>query len=191
MPLNCMTPADDNASRSTRLDQFLRLTAENDARAFERLYQETAPAVYAYALSVLKNRQDAEDVLHDCYVSIWQAAPGYRPDGKAMAWILTIARNLCLQRLRERARHPESDIEDWEPALAAQDSLQLDEKLTLAACMRSLSAEERQIVMLHAAAGFRHREIAEMLELPLSTVLSKYHRARNKMKKHLEGEWNA
>ena len=57
--------------------------------------------------------------------------------------------------------------------------------------MRSLSAEERQIVMLHAAAGFRHREIAEMLELPLSTVLSKYHRARNKMKKHLEGEWNA
>ena len=177
--------------RDSGLERQLAGIAARDRDALAALYRDTRTAVYGFALSILKNVHDAEDVLHDCYVSIWQAAPGYRPDGKAMAWILTIARNLCLQRLRERARHPEADIEDWEPALAAQDSLQLDEKLTLAACMRSLSAEERQIVMLHAAAGFRHREIAEMLELPLSTVLSKYHRARNKMKKHLEGEWNA
>ena len=126
MPLNCMTPADDNASRSTRLDQFLRLTAENDARAFERLYQETAPAVYAYALSVLKNRQDAEDVLHDCYVSIYHAAEGYQSQGRPMAWIMTIAKNLCYQTLRQRSRSGEATEEDWS---AEYDDLILSVKI--------------------------------------------------------------
>ena len=52
-------------------------------------------------------------------------------------------------------------------------------------CMDRLSDEERQIVVLHAVAGFRHREIGALLELPLSTVLSKYHRAIKKLKEHL------
>lgn len=50
------------------------------------LYRSTSGAVFAYALSVLKNRQDAEDVLHDCYVNIYQTAQAYRSEGKPMQW---------------------------------------------------------------------------------------------------------
>ena len=173
------------------LDAQLAAIAAGDRDALTALYCDTSASVYGFALSILKNVHDAEDVLHDCYVGIWQAALGYRTQGKPMAWILTIVRNLCLQRLRERTRYPEQPYEDWEQALSGQQEMQLEDKMALAACMRCLSDTERQIVMLHALSGFKHREIAQMLELPLATVLSKYHRARNKLKKHLEGEWNA
>lgn len=187
MPLICMTPADENSSRSTRLDQYIRLTAENDARAFEQLYRETANSVYAYALSVLKNRQDAEDVLHDCFVSIYHAAEGYRSQGRPMAWILTIAKNLCYQTLRQRSRSAEIPDEDWE-RLLSKGSLSEDDRLTVRFCMTKLPEEERKVLLLHAVAGFKHREIADFLELPLSTVLSKYSRAAKKMKTILEKE---
>ena len=187
MPLNCMTPADDNASRSTRLDQFLRLTAENNARAFERLYQETAPAVYAYALSVLKNRQDAEDVLHDCYVSIYHSAKGYRSQGRPMGWIMSIAKNLCFQTLRRRSRTEELEEEDW-ARLPAPQGMSDEERLTVRACLSALRDDEQKVLLLHAVAGFKHREIADFLELPLSTVISKYNRAAKKLKSILEKE---
>lgn len=173
------------------LDALLLEIADEKQEALSRLYHATSAAVYGFALSILKNTHDAEDVLHDCYVSIWQAAGGYRPEGKAMAWILTIARNLCMQRLRERKRHPELPQEDWERDLIACVQPDSEDALVLDACLRRLSDEERQIVMLHALSGFRHREIAALLELPLPTVLSKYHRAKNKLKKSLEGEWMA
>ena len=187
MPLICMTSADENSSQSTRLDQYIRLTAENDAEAFARLYRETAKAVYAYALSLLKNRQDAEDVLHDCYVNVYHAAGSYRSQGRPMGWIMSIAKNLCFQTLRRRSRTEELDEEDWArlPALSGMND---EERLTVRASLSALRDDEQKVLLLHAVAGFKHREIADFLELPLSTVISKYNRAAKKLKSILEKE---
>ncbi len=106
----------------------------------------------------------------------------YRPQGKPMAWIFTIVRNRCLQKLRERGRTADIPPEDWEPYLKSCDSVTPEDRLLIGACMERLTQEERQIVVLHAVSGFRHREIAQILQLPLPTVLSKYHRALKKLK---------
>ena len=74
-----------------QLDNWIAAIAGGDTDALAHLYQETSASVYAYALSVLKNSHDAEDVLQDCYLSVWTAADSYRSSGKPMAWILTIA----------------------------------------------------------------------------------------------------
>ena len=64
--------------------------------------------LYACALKIVKNSADAEDVLHDCFVNIFTAAAGYRPHGKPMAWIITIAKNLCFARLRQHNRQEQA-----------------------------------------------------------------------------------
>lgn len=75
---------------------------------------------------------------------------------------------------------------EWETAVSLPDAaLSAEEKLLLQGCMNLLTEEERQIVILHAVAGFKHRQIADFLEIPLSTALSKYHRAIQKMKNNL------
>ena len=142
-------------------------------------------AVYSFALSILKNTSDAEDALHDCFLDIYQAAEHYRPQGKPMAWIFTIVRNRCLQKLRERTRTADIPSEDWEPYLQSRESITPEDRLLIGTCMERLNQQERQIVVLHAVSGFRHREIAQLLQLPLPTVLSKYHRALKKLKKYV------
>lgn len=186
----CLTSANDirTDKNFAQLDSYLLKIAARDSQALADLYDSTSASVYAFALSILKNSQDAEDVLHDCYLQIYSAASGYHSCGKPMAWILTIARNLCLLKLRERRKMSDISQEDWEPYLEACEHMSSEDKLVLTECMNRLSDAERQIVILHVVAGFRHREIAGILDTPLPTVLSKYSRAIKKLKKYIGKE---
>ncbi len=169
-----------------QLDQLLAGIAGGDRDALEELYHRTSTAIYAFALSLLKNPHDAEDVLQDSYLQIYGAAEGYRSQGKPMAWIMTIVRNLSMMRLRQQKKITALPEEDWSLALSESYAMNTDERLLLAWCMEALSPQDRQIVVLHAVAGFKHRQIAELLDLGLATVLSKYHRSIKKLKELYE-----
>ena len=143
--------------------------------------------VYRIALNWFKNVPDAEDVTQDTFVRAWEKAEQYRPQGTPMAWLLAIARNLALMKLRERARTQDLPPEDWESFAVDSHDVTTEDRTVLTAALSTLSDEERQIIMLHVTAGLKHREIAQLLELPLSTVLSKYRRALQKLKETLEG----
>ena len=170
---------------SQYLDECIHTMAAGDSSGLEALYEKASSAVFGFALSILKNRQDAEDVLQDCFINAYGGAVGYNSHGKPMAWLLTIARNLCMQKLRERKRTSDIPEEDWERYLESLERVTPEDKIVLEQCMKLLTDEERQIVVLHAVGGFKHREIAELTELPLPTVLSKYSRAIKKLRKHL------
>lgn len=159
---------------------------EQDPKALEEFYYRTSASVFGFALSVLKNTQDAEDVMHDLYLQIWSGIGTYRAAGKPMAWVLTITRNLCLQKLREYRKRSDIPQEDWETYIGGSDKMSPEDKLILTECLKNLSDEERQVVVLYAVSGFKHREIAKLLEMPLSTVLSKYNRAMKKLRKFME-----
>lgn len=163
-------------------DTLIERIAQGDRTALAEFYEQTRSVVYAYALSVLKNEQDAQDAVHDCYMQIVKHAATYQSQGKPMAWVLTIVKHICLQMIRRKQKV--QAVDESEQTLWTDTSFELsaDDRLALTACMERLSDEERQIVVLHAVAGFRHREIAQVLQLPLATVLSKYHRALKKLK---------
>lgn len=170
------------------LDAYLKDIAGGGMQSLEQLYHATHTAIYGFALSIMKNRQDAEDIAHDCYLSIFHSAANYRSSGKPMAWILTVTRNLCLHKLREHSKKADFPQEDWETQLTDQSAMTLEDQFVLRTCMEQLSEEERQIVVLHVLTGLKHREIAALLELPLPTVLSKYHRTMKKLKILLGGD---
>ncbi len=172
-----------------QIDHYLERIADGDKEALASLYKETSHAVYGFALSILKNCSDAEDVLQDCYIKIYASARAYRSQGKPLAWILTITRRLCLNKIEKQKRMVSLPQEEWEPYLQSCESLSAEDRLMLSLCLNQLSDEEREIVFLHSVAGFKHREIATMLSIPLPTVLSKYNRSLKKLKIYLlEGE---
>lgn len=160
-------------------ESLLFRLAEGDQTAMTELYTATSSAVYGFALSIVKNTADAEDIMQETYIRIYRAAPTYQRLGKPMAWILTIVRNLSLMKLRERKTDTLPD--DFE--LSSGETLHLvsENRLVLRTALRHLSDEERQIVTLYAISGMKHREISELLGLTLSTTLSKYHRALKKL----------
>ena len=90
-----------------------------------------------------------------------------------------------MQKLRQRQKLTDLPEEDWGNFLEVSDGISPDDKIVLEQCMNALTDTERQIVVLHAVSGFKHREIAAMLSIPLPTVLSKYNRAIKKLRKAL------
>ncbi len=169
-----------------RLEDELIKIASGDKTALVKFYGDTYTPIYSYILSFLKNSYDAEDVLHDLYVSVYVNAKNYKQGGKPMAWVFAIARNMSLKKLSERKRTADFGDEDWEKLLP-QDALSLEEGCAVRACLTQLSLEEREIVVMHAVAGFMHKEIAAIMSLPLGTVLSKYNRAIKKLRLIYEG----
>ena len=175
-----------NEVTTAELDTMLYGISKGDRSSFEQFYLNTRSSVYSFALSILKNTHDAEDVLHDCYIAVWHGAGNYRSQGKPLAWMMTITRNLCLQQIRTHQRTEDFPQDEWELHLSDNGELTIEDKSVLSACMEMLSEQERQIITLHAVSGFKHREIAELLDRPLPTVLSKYNRAIKRLKKYLQ-----
>ena len=170
---------------SREIEELILALSSGNTEALETLYVKTKAAVYGFALSILKNTHQAEDVLQDTYLKILAAADSYTPKGKPMAWIMTVTKNLALMKIRENSRF--ADMPEHEEQSVESHEIYFENKAVLNAAMNVLSSEESAIVVMHAVSGMKHREIAEVTGLSLSTVLSKYNRALKKMKAELEG----
>ena len=172
-------------------EKLLLRVAQGDKEAFQRLYQNTDKTIYGFILSILRNPQDAEEIMQETYLKIWTSAAGYKSQGKPLAWMFTIARNLCYMKFRDQKREADIGLSDLSEGELGEFCPQIEDaadKMVLKAALHILNEEERQIVLLHTTAGMKHREIAADLEMPLATVLSKYNRAMKKLQKHLREE---
>jgi RNA polymerase sigma-70 factor (ECF subfamily) len=96
------------------IEAWLAACTTGDRRAFGKLYSATSAKLFGICLRVLDNRAEAEEVLHDVYVKIWQNAGRYQANGLSpMTWLITIARNSAVDRLRKR-RSPAASMEpNW------------------------------------------------------------------------------
>lgn len=164
---------------------FTRI-ANDDLQAFEEFYRLTERILYAFILSVLRDHEDTLDVLQETYIKVRGAAHLYKPMGKPMAWVFTIARNLSMSRLRSKKYTDSTNVEDIENDISFSYVTDHEDRLVLQSALKILGEEEREIILLHAISGFTHLELSKSLDMPLSTVLSKYHRGLKKLRKHLQ-----
>jgi len=168
-------------------DELIFSLAKGNREALKIIYEKSINALYTYVLSLTKNKYDTEDVLQETYVSIAENAASYHGGNKAMAWIFRIARNFTLMHFRKEKN--KDSIHEVEEAVDAKYSFSFvenaDHRVLLESAMEILEEEERQILFLHAVAGWKNREIAEYLGKNLNTVLSKYQRSIKKLQEHL------
>ncbi|MBR3153918.1 MAG: RNA polymerase sigma factor [Lachnospiraceae bacterium] len=169
------------------LDELLIVRiGRGEREAFENLYEQISNAVYAYAYSLLLNRESAEDVMQETFLKIRAAAHLYKPRGRPMAWIITITRNLCMMRFRQERRQTELLPDHLEAERGLSEIEEAEDRMVLKSALEVLTKEELRIIVLHAVSGMKHREISEVMHIPLSTVLSRYQRGLGKLRKRLE-----
>lgn len=163
------------------LDKLISEISSGQKEALRIFYDETKKAVYSYALSILKSHHDAEDVMQDTYITVFTAADQYKSQGKPLAWVLTITKNLALKKIKKR-KDSYDDLEDFDVEVPGTDGyITAENRILIESLLLVLGEADRQIVVLHAVSGLKHREIAGMLGLPLATVLSKYNRSLKKL----------
>lgn len=167
------------------LDEHLKKFAEGDTSSFNDFYLATKKSVYHIALGIVRERALAEDVMQTTYMKALAGAGGYRTGTNAAAWIARIARNEALNVKKLRMREHSVDERESEQLFG---TARPDEYgLLTDVARRVLSGDEFTVLMLAAADGYKRREIAAMLKMPLPTVTWKYHRALAKMRRALEG----
>lgn len=152
-----------------------------DMTAFEEIYNELKTPVMTVAVRITGGRHAAEDVLQEVFVKLFQAPPDPRIK-KPRAYIFRMARNLAIDSIR--GQQPLS-LDDYEDTLQSNEA-DTAERLDIEAAMLSLPIEQRQVVSLHLNGGLKFREIAQIIETPLGTVLWRYQKAIKRLQDLLE-----
>ena len=171
------------------LDNLMLHIAHGDEIAFEELYNQTKSGLYSFILSICKNHHMAEDVMQSTYIRVRLSANMYKAGSNTLAWIYTIAKNITLNEINKQKREVSHDFDEKGASIGGQYTI--DDKLSsplLSLIKSELSENEAQIITLHLVSGFKHREIAEMLNKPLGTVLWSYKNALNKIKSKYKEE---
>ncbi len=155
-------------------NKALKRLAAGDMTALSTVYDNTANLVFSLALTLLGNREDAEDVLQDTMIAVAQSAHSYE-NGSPKAWVLSIARNRAIDMLRKR--RPTTEVTDT----PVQDPQLIS--LEIADILNVLNEEEKQTVVLHIYGGMSHKEIGMVLNISPAAAQKKYRRAIEKLKK--------
>jgi RNA polymerase sigma factor (sigma-70 family) len=157
-------------------------------RAFERLYKAHVQDVYRYALMVLRNREDAEDVVQTTFMKAYRAfARGERPRN-ARPWLITIAHNTCKTRVRDAMRRPrEVEFEEGLAESVETEPRHGVEAKELLGALGALSFNQRSALVMRELEGRSYSEIASVLEVSPSAVETLLFRARRAVREQLEG----
>ena len=164
-------------------DELKQLFQEikDNKEAIEQLYNKYNRTIYAIAFSILKNKEDAEDVTQNVFMKISNLEKEKFPNDKEATWIYTVTKNETIEYLRKQ--HNEIDIDDIYdiPNLKNEidEIIDIDNFNTIIKC---LDEKEKEIVSLKIISDFTFKEIAEILEIPIGTVQWKYYKAVHTLK---------
>ena len=162
------------------------LAAAGDQQAFERLYRSHVARIHSLVRRMVGGEGDADELVQDAFVRAWQRLSTFRGEAAFGTWLHRLTVNLVLnwQKSRTRGRKLFDDDTLLDTASARRESPEA--AMDLETALAELPKGARQIFVLHDVEGFRHEEIAEMLEITSGTSKAQLHRARMLMRKHLE-----
>jgi RNA polymerase sigma-70 factor, ECF subfamily len=168
----------------------------------ERFEREALPLMrdlFAAALRLTRNRSDAEDLLQETYLRAYRGFAGFRPGTNLRAWLYRILTNTYINTYRKRQREPQvvpdDSVEEWylydrlsrEGVGSSAEAEVLDAlpDEDVQAALESLPEQFRMAVLLADVEGFSYKEIADMLGIPIGTVMSRLHRGRRALERRL------
>ena len=183
-------PSDERQMEDASL---LRRVAQGDKTAFAELYDRFSGPLYATALRVIRDATEAQDIVHDTFVTLWEKASSFEAGrGTAFAWALTLVRNRAIDRVRMRRRRAElltasapADLgydEDQSGTAAADQAILGDEATAVRAAIASLPPDQKRALELAFFSGLTQQEIAEKLSEPLGTVKARIRRGLLKLR---------
>lgn len=177
-------------STVAEIERLILRVGNRDRSAFSSLYALTSAKLFGVALRVLDNRAEAEEVLQEAFVKVWQNADRYAANGLSpMTWLITLTRNQAIDRIRTR-RAPMADIDEVAdlrdggptPEQAAQTS---SERRRIERCLDELDADRADAVRGAYLDGDSYQELADRLDVPLNTMRTWLRRSLLKLRECL------
>lgn len=180
-------------ARRAELATAVARVADGDRAALSRIYDLAAPKLFSVILAIVRDREHAEDVLHEVFLKVWHRAGRYTPDrASPITWLCAIARNAAIDWVRKHGRGQEvgvdvlPEIEDDAPG--ADDTLCSEEdRDRLRRCLEALQDDHRRSIRLAFFRGLTYSELARQVGVPLGTMKSWIRRGLANLKGCLAG----
>ena len=166
------------------------LAVQGDTAAFERVYRDHMPRIFNLARR-MAGPDAAEELTQDVFVRAWQKLALFRGESSFATWLHRLAVNVIIERFRTLGTARVRFLADGETVLEIAPAVRtkhMDLSMDLQAAIAQLPDGARQVFVLHDVEGYKHREIAAMLDIATGTSKRQLHRARMLMRKHLSGE---
>ena len=186
-------PSDPQTSNITEVSDALlirRFLEEGNQSAGEALIHRHAASLYRFLYSMVTSVQDSEDLSQLTFARAFSALPTYVDDGRFRAWLFRIGKNEALGLIRKRGSRPQIEREleenDLEAPSAAEEVHSRSSVETILEAVKDLPPAERNVVHLRIREGLSFREIAELTDSPLGTVLSRMQQARQRLRGKLK-----
>jgi RNA polymerase sigma-70 factor, ECF subfamily len=167
------------------------LADPNQLKSFEEAMVPHLPAAYNLARWLARNDHDAEDLVQEAYLRALRSFDGFR-GGDGRAWLLTIVRNTCYTWLRQHRMEDLTELFDEEIHTLERDSSNPETLLLGAAdarmlrqALEELPVEFREVLVLRELEGMSYREIADLMSVPVGTVMSRLARGRERLERQL------
>jgi len=185
-------PAEQVRADQVRADvAVLDRIIARDPNALGELYDTHSRLLFGLILRILKNRDEAEDVLQEVFVQAWTRASTYQPAfGSPAGWLVGIARNRAIDRLRANAvRGRASEPTSMSPTRETPESQASlgEQQLDIKRALDALPPEQRDLIEQAYFLGFTHSELAARCSLPLGTVKTRIRSGMQALRGHLEG----
>jgi RNA polymerase sigma-70 factor (ECF subfamily) len=171
-------------------ESLIEQVANGEQPALLHLYDRYSGRVYALALRMLGDSMAAEEVTQDVFLKLWSRARSYLSSrGSFAPWLLTIARNTALDRLRLERRRPtltddDEPEETWQDIADEQTTLEEARWRSLHFAVQALPPEQRQVIELAYYRGLSHSQIAEYLSWPVGTVKTRLRLGMEQLRRH-------
>lgn len=178
------------ANTVSEIESMILRIARGDRDAFLNLYDATSSKLFGVCLRVLNNRADAEDVLQEVFVKVWRNAGRYTANGLSpMTWLITVARNAAIDRLRTRKTATEDvEVVEQMPSTAPSpeaSAIAASEAKRISACLGELEADRADAVRGAYLNGQSYQDLAERFDVPLNTMRTWLRRSLQKLKECL------
>lgn len=176
------------------LKDLLRRVSERDHSAVAEFYDLVAGVLFSTAVRILRDTHDAEEIIQDVFVQIWNKAGDFDPTmGSPLHWSLAITRHRCIDRLRSRQRRSrlaeqmtqQTEMADESSARPPVQLLGGAESAVVQQAVKGLPEDQRVAIELAFFSGLSHAEIAESLREPLGTVKARIRRGMLKLREQL------
>lgn len=159
---------------------------KGDREAFRFLVERHQKQAVGHAAAILGNLEDAQDAAQEAFVDAFQALKNFDLTRRFYPWFYVLLRNRCFKMMR--GRRPAEDVEET-VILAAQADVSPEESFALEKALLSLAAENREIISLKYFDGLSYEELAEHLQVPRGTVMSRLFYARKQLQAKLSGKF--
>jgi RNA polymerase sigma-70 factor (ECF subfamily) len=166
---------------------------KGDLDAFGQLYEKHRDRVYRVAYRYVHNRADALDLAQDVFVRAYESLPRFKGESKFTTWLMRIATNTCIDHRRSASVRQAAELEEnWitgdqrvpgsqQPTHPSRGLEREEMRAALDAALDQLSDEHRAVFVLHLLEGMPYKEIAQVLDCPIGTVMSRLHYARKRL----------